>query len=81
MQIIRSYILKDSDLGAVITGFNDLSVDADKDSCDDAYAYLSDADGYGLVVYSWAKNDSWRFRHHYFNFDPVYGKKICSTLT
>lgn len=74
-QIIRSYTLKDSDQKAD-SFFGDLAVDVDKDSCDDAYAYLSDLGGYGLVVYSWAQNNSWRFHHNFFHFDPLNGKGI-----
>ncbi|XP_011504192.1 PREDICTED: protein yellow-like [Ceratosolen solmsi marchali] len=71
-KIIRSYTLKDSDQKAD-SFFADLAVDVDKDSCNDAYAYLSDLGGYGLVVYSWAQNNSWRFHHNYFHFDPLNG--------
>ncbi|XP_058801873.1 protein yellow-like [Phymastichus coffea] len=71
-QIIRTYTLKDSDQKAD-SFFGDLAVDSDKDACDDAYAYLSDLGGYGLVVYSLAQNNSWRFHHNYFHFDPLNG--------
>lgn len=42
-------------------------------TCDDAYAYLSDELGYGLIVYSWQENKSWRFTHSYFMPDPLKG--------
>ncbi|XP_060527289.1 protein yellow [Cylas formicarius] len=42
-------------------------------TCDDAYAYFSDELGYGLVVYSYADNKSWRFEHSYFMPDPLKG--------
>uniref|UniRef100_A0ABD2XG80 Bee-milk protein n=1 Tax=Trichogramma kaykai TaxID=54128 RepID=A0ABD2XG80_9HYME len=71
-KILLTYTLKDSDQKAE-SFFADLAVDADKDSCDDAYAYLSDLGGYGLVVYSLAQNNSWRFHHNYFHFDPLNG--------
>ncbi|XP_014204221.1 protein yellow-like isoform X2 [Copidosoma floridanum] len=71
-QIIRSYTLKDSDQKAD-SFFADLAIDVDKDACDDAHAYLSDLGGFGLVVYSWAQNNSWRFHHNYFHFDPLNG--------
>lgn len=51
----------------------DLIVDVNPDSCENAYVYISDFSGYGLVVYSWAKNDSWRIEHNYFYFDPLNG--------
>lgn len=42
-------------------------------TCDDTYAYFSDELGYGLVVYSWEKNKSWRFEHSFFYPDPLRG--------
>lgn len=30
--------------------------------------------GYGVVVYSWADNDSWRVKHNFFHFDPLKGE-------
>ncbi|KAI4500680.1 hypothetical protein M0802_004272 [Mischocyttarus mexicanus] len=71
-KIIRKYTLNDSDQkhNSFIA---DLIVDVNPDACEDAYAYLSDFSGYGLVVYSWAKNNSWRIEHNYFSFDPLHG--------
>ncbi|XP_015172107.1 PREDICTED: protein yellow-like [Polistes dominula] len=71
-KIIRKYTLKDSDQKPN-SFIADLVVDSKPDACEDAYAYLSDFSGYGLVVYSWAKNDSWRIEHNYFYFDPLHG--------
>lgn len=42
-------------------------------NCNDAYAYVPDLGGYGIVVYSWADNDSWRIKHNFFHFDPLKG--------
>lgn len=42
-------------------------------TCDDTYAYFSDELGYGLVVYSYEKNKSWRFAHSFFYPDPLRG--------
>ncbi|KAI4457975.1 protein yellow-related [Holotrichia oblita] len=41
--------------------------------CSDTFAYMSDELGYGLIVYSWAENKSWRFTHSYFRPDPLAG--------
>lgn len=49
-------------------------MDVTKDTCEDAYAYIPDLGGYALVVYSLAKNDSWRIKHNYFHFDPLNGE-------
>lgn len=40
-------------------------------SCEDTFAYMSDELGYGLIVYSWEHNKSWRFKHSYFKPDPL----------
>lgn len=49
-------------------------VDVTKETCDDAYAYIPDLGGYGVVVYSLKEDDSWRVKHHYFHFDPLAGE-------
>ncbi|XP_076643326.1 yellow-f [Halictus rubicundus] len=71
-EILRVYPLKDSDQTAN-SFFADLVVDSDENNCEDTHVYISDLSGYGLVVYSWAKNDSWRVSHNYFHFDPLHG--------
>lgn len=48
-------------------------MDTTPDRCDQAYAYIPDLGGYGIVVYSWSKNDSWRVKNNYFYFDPLEG--------
>lgn len=48
-------------------------VDVDAGKCDKAFAYVPDLGGYGIVVYSWADNDSWRIKHNFFHFDPLKG--------
>lgn len=50
-----------------------IAVDLGKGGCDDAYAYLPDELGYGLIVYSWADHKSWRLHHSYFMPDPLAG--------
>uniref|UniRef100_A0A6M2DZL1 Protein yellow n=1 Tax=Xenopsylla cheopis TaxID=163159 RepID=A0A6M2DZL1_XENCH len=42
-------------------------------SCEDTFAYMSDELGYGLIVYSWAKDKTWRFEHSFFMPDPLKG--------
>lgn len=48
-------------------------VDVTPQTCDNAYAYIPDLGGYGLVVYSWKDNSSWRIKHNFFHFDPLSG--------
>ncbi|XP_033301482.1 protein yellow-like isoform X2 [Bombus bifarius] len=71
-KILRIYPLKSTDQTSN-SFFADSVVDADPDNCDNAHFYISDLGGYGLVVYSWAKNDSWRISHNFFYFDPLHG--------
>lgn len=70
LQIIRKYTLKDTDVKPD-TFIADLVIDVPPGQCDKAYAYMSDLTEYGIVVYSWEKNDSWRINHHFFHFDPL----------
>lgn len=44
-----------------------------KNDCNDAYAYLPDLGAYGVVVYSFKTDKSWRIKHNFFYFDPVHG--------
>lgn len=48
-------------------------MDVTKDTCDDAYAYIPDLGGYGVIVYSLKQDESWRIAHHYFHFEPLAG--------
>ncbi|XP_036320204.1 protein yellow [Rhagoletis pomonella] len=69
---IRRYELRADDTNAN-TFIANIAVDIGK-SCDDAFAYFSDELGYGLIVYSWEQNKSWRFSaHSYFFPDPLRG--------
>lgn len=70
--IIRKYILKDTDVKPNSFIAN-LVVDVVPEQCDKAYVYMSDLSEYGIIVYSWEKNDSWRTNHHFFHFDPLNG--------
>lgn len=46
-----------------------LEIDVEPNSCDDAYAYLPDLLAYGLVVYSYKQDNSWRVDHDYFRYE------------
>ncbi|XP_023021902.2 protein yellow isoform X3 [Leptinotarsa decemlineata] len=72
-KLIRRYNLKRSDINGWSSLFSNIIVDVTKDTCDMAFAYIPDMQGYGLVVYSFADNNSWRVRHNYFNIDPLKG--------
>ncbi|XP_025266133.1 protein yellow [Camponotus floridanus] len=70
-KIIRQYRLRSDDINQN-TFIANIAVDLGKD-CDDAFAYMSDELGYGLIVYSWQQNTSWRITHSYFMPDPLAG--------
>ncbi|XP_044742296.1 protein yellow-like [Chrysoperla carnea] len=53
--------------------FTNIVIDTDKDNCDQAFAYITDPNAQGLMVYSYAADDSWRVEHHFFHFDPLNG--------
>lgn len=68
---IRKYQLKPDDINAD-TFIANIAVDVGK-TCDDTFMYASDELGYGLIVYSWEENDSWRLEHGFFLPDPLAG--------
>ncbi|XP_027854027.2 protein yellow-like isoform X2 [Aphis gossypii] len=70
--LIRQYTFKADDMKPD-SFFANIIADTTKETCDDAFAYIPDLGGYGLVVYSFASNTSWRVKHHFFHFDPLSG--------
>lgn len=48
-------------------------VDIKKNDCDNAFAYIPDLGAYGVVVYSFKNDKSWRVKHNFFHFDPLSG--------
>lgn len=70
--LIRQYTFKPDDMKPD-SFFANILVDTTRETCNDAFAYIPDLGGYGLVVYSFATNTSWRVKHHYFYFDPLSG--------
>lgn len=68
---IRRYEFRPEDTNAN-TFIANTAVDLGE-TCDDAYAYFSDELGYGLIVYSYKENTSWRFTHGFFLPDPLRG--------
>ncbi|XP_063229142.1 protein yellow-like [Bacillus rossius redtenbacheri] len=70
-RLLRRYTFKDSDTNAN-TFIANIAVDVGC-SCDDTFVYASDELGYGLIVYSFQQDDSWRVTHGYFHPDPLCG--------
>lgn len=48
-------------------------VDVQPNDCENAYAYVPDLGAYGVVVYSFKDDKSWRVEHNFFHFDPLNG--------
>ncbi|XP_063621302.1 protein yellow-like [Cydia splendana] len=72
-QLLHRYFFKVTDMKED-SFFANIVVDVDKDTCDNAFAYIPDLGAYGVVVYSLKQNDSWRISHHYFHFEPLAGQ-------
>lgn len=68
---IRKYVFRPEDIVAS-TFIANIALDEGA-TCEDTFAYFSDELGYGLIVYSWEQNKSWRFSHSYFMPDPLVG--------
>ncbi|XP_052899763.1 protein yellow [Anopheles moucheti] len=68
---LRRYELRAEDTNAN-TFIANIAIDMGR-SCDDTFAYMSDELGYGLIVYSFEQNKSWRFAHSFFFPDPLRG--------
>lgn len=53
--------------------FGSLAVDVNPTNCADTFVYTADLAAFGMVVYDWQNDKSWRIEHHYFNPDPIGG--------
>lgn len=53
--------------------FANIIVDSETNACDDTYAYVPDLGAYGVIVYSFRKDSSYRVKHNFFHFDPLQG--------
>lgn len=67
-RVVRSYVFKESVLKPTSALVN-LEIDVEVGKCDDAFAYIPDLLGYGLVVYSYKEDNSWRVDHDYFKYE------------
>ncbi|CAH1116241.1 unnamed protein product [Phaedon cochleariae] len=76
-QVIHSYVIPADQLRTA-TQLASLTIDIDKTACGDAYAYIPDLGGYGLIVYSLRENRSWRITHNYFYLEPTAGEFFIS---
>lgn len=51
--------------------FTNIIADVRNNKCDEAYAYIADVLRYGVIVYSWKEDRSWRISHNFFYPDPI----------
>ncbi|CAH1164980.1 unnamed protein product [Phyllotreta striolata] len=72
-RIVHSFHIP-SDQIRPTSGLASITIDVTKNTCDDAYAYVPDLGGYGLIVYSLRENRSWRISHNYFYLEPLAGE-------
>ncbi|XP_043267940.1 protein yellow-like [Venturia canescens] len=71
-KVLRQYQLRAEDLKPS-TLISYIAVDIGNGGCNDSFAYLPDQLGYGLIVYDWKANKSWRVSHDFFFPDPLAG--------
>lgn len=71
-KLLRTFPLQAGDIKED-SFFANIVVDVDKNKCDEAFGYMPDLGSYGLVVYDWKNNETYRVKHHYFHFDPLAG--------
>lgn len=48
-------------------------VDSSRYNCENTHAYVTDAGSFGIIVYSFKQNRSWRIQHSFFHIDPTAG--------
>ncbi|XP_044759607.1 L-dopachrome tautomerase yellow-f2-like [Coccinella septempunctata] len=72
-RVLRQYTFPESDLRQASL-FAHVVVETEPNDCTNAYAYIPDVGGYGLVVYSLRDNRSWRVTHNYFYLEPLRGE-------
>ncbi|KAL0104712.1 hypothetical protein PUN28_016383 [Cardiocondyla obscurior] len=68
--LVRKYTLPDEQIKQDSLYIN-IAVDIRKNDCGSAVAYLADVWRYGIVVYDFFKDSSFRIEHHFFYPDPL----------
>lgn len=56
-------------------------MDTSKKNCKEAFAYVADSIGFGIIVYSLHQNKSWRVKHNFFHIDPMLGTFSVADVT
>lgn len=68
--LIRRYVFKPEDIRDE-SFFANIVIDSHPNDCGNAFAYVSDPNGFGMVIYSFNADDSWRINHNFLHFDPL----------
>ncbi|XP_053970764.1 protein yellow-like [Hylaeus volcanicus] len=71
--LVRKYVLPDDQVKEDSL-YTNIVVDIRNEDCESAIAYASDVFRYGLVVYDFLKDSSFRVQHHFFFPDPLASK-------
>ncbi|KAK6636368.1 hypothetical protein RUM43_010028 [Polyplax serrata] len=74
-KLLKTYEFKDTDTEQH-SFFANIIVDSDPHKCENAFAYVPDLGGYGLISYNLAEDKSRRIKHNYFHFDPLAGNMV-----
>lgn len=48
-------------------------IDTPKNDCENSFAYIADSGAFGIIVYSFRENRSWKIHHNFFHIDPMSG--------
>lgn len=52
-----------------------------RDDCSDSFAYITDANDHGLIVFNFARLESWRIENQYFYPFPGAGALTIANVT
>lgn len=72
-KLLRRYYFPENETEHLKSALTNIVVDVSKEDCKTAHAYITDTGAYGLLVYSFKDNKSWRIEHNLFSFDPLLG--------
>lgn len=72
-RVIRSHPFQDNNLRPSTT-LASVTIDIVNNDCNNVFAYVPDLGGYGLIVYNFRENRSWRVNHNYFYLEPLAGE-------
>lgn len=72
-KLMRRYYFPEDQIENLKSALTNVAVDVSESDCESAHTYITDTGAYGLLVYSFKDNKSWRIKHNFFSFDPLLG--------